>query len=217
MEASSTLKAEPREGVGTPAAKRLRREGLVPAVLYGRDMETKAIAVRRSELAFVLDHGHRLVNVDVGGERVRAVIKEAQYDPLGDEIIHADFHKVVAGEKIKLMAEVVLVGEAAGMKLGGILEQPTREVEVECTVENLVESLEMDISGLEIGEALHARDMVVPEGVKILDDPDEVIVSVTAPREEEEEELVEEKEPELIGEAEKGEEEGEGGGEEGKE
>ncbi len=213
MEAGSTLRAELREEVGGAAAKRLRRKGLVPAVLYGKGMETKVIAVAGLELASVLDHGHRLVKVRLGGEEVRAVIKEAQYDALGDGIIHADFHKVVAGEKISLMAEVLVVGEAAGMKVGGILEQPTREVEVECTVENLVESIEVDISKLEMGDTLHVRDLEVPAGVKVLNDPDEVLVSITAPREEVEEELVvEEKEPEVIGEAERAEEGKEEGG-----
>jgi len=216
MEASLKVKAEPRAGVGSSVARRLRREGLVPAVLYGRGMGTKAITVRRPEITLLLEHGHRLVSVEVGGEEVRAVIKEVQYDILGDEIIHADFHKVVAGEKIRLMVEVLLVGEAGGVKLGGILEQPTREVEVECMVENVVELLEMDISGLEIGDALHARDIELPPGVKMLDEPDEVVVSVTAPKEEEEE-VVEEKEPEVIGEEEKEEEgeEGEAGEEKG--
>jgi large subunit ribosomal protein L25 len=216
MEASLKVKAELRAGVGSSGAKKLRRESLVPAVLYGKGMGTKAITVRRSEITSLLEHGHRLVSVEVGGEEIRAVIKAAQYDTLGEEIIHADFHKVVAGEKMKLMVEVLLVGEAAGVKLGGILEQPTRAVQVECTIESLVELLEMDISGLEIGDALHARDIELPAGVKMLDEPDEVVVSVTAPREEEEEE-VEEKEPEVIGEAEKGEEgqEGEAGEEKG--
>lgn len=217
MEASLKVKAELRAGVGSSAAQKLRREGLVPAVLYGRGMGTKEITVRRSEITSLLERGHRLVSVEVGGEEIRAVIKAAQYDTLGEEIIHADFHKVVAGEKMKLMVEVLLVGEAAGVKLGGILEQPTREVQVECTVESLVELLEMDISGLEIGDALHARDIEMPPGVKMLDEPDEVVVSVTAPKEEEEEEVVEEKEPEVIGEGEKAEEgkEGEAGGEKG--
>lgn len=210
MEASMKLKAELRAGAGSSVAKKLRREGLVPAVLYGKGMGTKAITVRRSEITSLLEHGHRVVSVEVGGEETMAVIKEAQYDFLGEEIIHADFYKVVAGEKIKLMVEVLLTGEAPGVKLGGILEQPTREVGVECTIESLVELLEMDISGLEIGDALHARDIELPPGVKILDEPDEVVVSVTAPKEEEEEELVEEKEPEVIGEGEKAGEETEG-------
>ncbi len=213
MEAVAKLKVEARSEVGSGAVKKLRREGLTPGVLYGGGGGSESISVREADVAMVLEEGHRFVELELGGERVRAVIREVQYDALGDEVIHADFHRVVAGEKVKLMAEVILVGECSGLTRGGILEQPLREIELECPAESLVESIEVDISEVDVGQHVLVSDMKVPAGVRVLVEGDSVVASVSEPKEEEVvEEVVEEKEPELVtkeGEAEAGEEVGE--------
>jgi large subunit ribosomal protein L25 len=209
-----TLVAEKREDTGKGVARSMRRAGSTPAVIY---RENKAISLKLNskELQkFVRDTSgdQVLVNIKLdGGEKV-ALLKDYQTDPLSGELLHADFFEVSLKEKVKVAVHITLVGEPIGVKRDkGIIQHGVREIEVECLPTDIPGSLELDMSELEIGSSLHVMDIDLPRGVALTSDPDDVVVTVIAPKVEEEvveeEEVLEEgAEPEV---AEKGKKEGE--------
>jgi large subunit ribosomal protein L25 len=204
-----TLAAEKREDTGKGVARSLRRGGSTPAVIY-REKKSTPLKLNSKELQkFIRDTSgdQVLVNIKLdGGERV-ALLKEFQTDPLSGELLHADFFEVSLKEKIKVAVHITLTGEPVGVKRDkGIIQHGVREIEVECLPTDIPGALELDISELEIGSSLHVMDIDLPRGVALTSDPDDVVITVIAPKIEEEvveeEEAVEEgAEPEV---AEKG-------------
>jgi large subunit ribosomal protein L25 len=195
------LDAQERETVGTTAAARLRREGVIPGVIYGRGKKPHAIAVPERELREALSgpHGrHAILDVTLAGQKTShaSILKDFQVDPIRGRITHFDLHEVRLDQPITAQVAVELVGESPGVKAGGVLSALVREVSVEALPLEMPDRLELDISGAEIGATLRVADLVVPEGSKLLDDPDTVVATVAAPRVEveevpEEEELAE--------------------------
>ncbi|MDR7521641.1 MAG: 50S ribosomal protein L25 [Armatimonadota bacterium] len=184
-----TLKARPREALGKGAARSLRRQGLVPAVVYGRGRDPQAVAVDAKALSEAL-HTHAGMNVLIdlevpdgdGAEPTTVVVKETQRDIFRHHLIHVDFHAISLTETIEMHVPVVLKGTARGVAEGGVLEHHLREVLVKCLPTQIPDQLELDVTELLVGRSLHASDLVVPEGVTLLTPPDEVIVTVVAPR-----------------------------------
>jgi large subunit ribosomal protein L25 len=195
------LDAQERETVGTTAAARLRREGVIPGVIYGRGKKPHAIAVPERELREALSgpHGrHAILDVTLAGQKTShaSILKDFQVDPIRGRITHFDLHEVRLDQPITAQVAVELVGESPGVKAGGVLSALVREVSVEALPLEMPDRLELDISGAEIGATLRVADLVAPEGSKLLDDPDTVVATVAAPRVEveevpEEEELAE--------------------------
>jgi large subunit ribosomal protein L25 len=192
-----------REKLGSRESRRLRREGLIPGVLYGRGKTPHAFAVPERELRAALTTSaglHAILDVVLDGQKTAhpSVLKEYQQDPLRGRITHVDFQEVRLDQPIHASVVVQLVGEAPGAKEGGVLTQVAREINVEALPGNIPEHLEADVSSLGIGDALRLSDLSAPEGVTLLDDPEEtVLATVTAPRAEieeveEEEEAAEE-------------------------
>jgi len=184
-----TLKAQPRDGTGKGAARGLRRGGLVPAVVYGRGREAKAVAVEARALDVALHtHAGRNVLIDLeianggAGESTTVIVKAAQRDLFRHHLIHVDFHAISLTDTIEMNVPVVLNGNAKGVSEGGVIEHHLREVLVECLPTQVPDRLELDVTELLVGRSLHASDLVVPDGVKLLTDPDEVVVTVVAPR-----------------------------------
>jgi large subunit ribosomal protein L25 len=195
---STTIKAEKRSETGTGAARRLRRAGKIPAILYG-DAQPQPITLEAKAFRAVLaGHGSSVVTVSVdGAEEITALIKEIQRDSMKDTVDHVDLQKVSLTEMIKATVPVRLNGEAPGIKMGGVLQHTLWELDVEAQAQNLPEAIEVDISGIEFGEAIHVADLVAPSGVAILNAGDSIVVSVVAPQaivEEEVEVPVEEEE-----------------------
>jgi len=191
------LEAHERETVGTTAAARLRREGLIPGVIYGRGKKSHAIAVPERELRAALSgpHGrHTILDVTLSGQKTShaSILKDFQVDPIRGRITHFDLHEVRLDQPITAQVAIELVGESPGVKVGGVLSALVREVSVEALPLEMPDRLELDISGSEIGSNLRVADLVAPEGSKLLDDPDTVVVTVAAPRVEVEEEVPEE-------------------------
>ena len=217
------LETEIRERTGTGFARKLRREGCVPAVLYGLKQETLHLQVKEKDFELVLRSGGENAVIDLkvtgSGDSTFAVIKDRQFDPVWGKLLHIDFYRVSMTEKLSAEVPVVTVGESAGEKAGGTVEHILREVTVECLPDRIPENIEVDVTALEIGNSIHARDLSVQEGVEIITEPDRVVISVIAPRVVEEEVVAEEAvEPELVGEKkEAGEEAGEEKEEKGKE
>ncbi|MEJ2684217.1 MAG: 50S ribosomal protein L25 [Candidatus Sulfobium sp.] len=180
-----SIAAEAREGQGKGAARSLRREGMVPAVLYreGRAQSIKLSGKELSKLINTIKGEQVMVNLQfAGGEKKLALLKDYQVDPIKGELLHTDFFEVSLSEEVRVTAHVVTTGEPIGVKRdAGILQHVLREVEIECLPDKIPGRIEVDISTLEIGQAVHVSDLRFEEGIKVLTDPGDVIVTVTAP------------------------------------
>jgi len=212
------LTAQERSEHGTHNARRMRKAGKIPAVLYGHKEATVPLTLSRDELYKAVRHGVRLVDVKQGDKSEKALIRDVQWDPLGHDILHVDFARVSMDERIEVDVRVELRGTAPGVATaGGVLNQPLHTLKVECLAISIPESIRVSIAELQIDKAIYVKDLTVPEGVKILNDPDAIVVQC-APKIVEEVVAVpgaaptaEQAEPELIGrqKAEEGEEEAE--------
>lgn len=182
-----------RAETGKGPARRLRRHGMVPAIFYGPREEPIPLAVRLSDLRKILSQpGARrsfltLVIKGMDGAEVQklAILKEVQRDTLKDVLLHVDFQGIAMEEEIYMEVPIHVVGKAKGVEKGGVLEVNLREIEVKCLPEKLPSRIDVDVSDLDIGDAIHVGDLTI-EGVKILTDPDQAIVTVVPPTVEEE-------------------------------
>jgi large subunit ribosomal protein L25 len=200
-----TLKAAPRSDFGSRTSRRLRREGLVPGVVYSGGSEAKAFQVAEREVRNVLGEGAALFDLEIeGGKSVPVVVKEQQLHPVRGSLQHIDLQEVRLDEAIQAEVAIELEGTetAPGVKGGGVLEHVTREVTVEALPAEIPDRIVADVSAMEINDTLQLSTLVVPEGVTLVaDDPDEVtIATLSPPRVEEEPEPAVEEETELIGE-----------------
>jgi large subunit ribosomal protein L25 len=180
------LEVQERAQRGSAANRRLRQDGLVPGVLYGRELEARAIVVLEPELRRALtgEHGaHAILDVVVAGEKKArpSILKAYQRDPARGGLLHFDLQVVRLDETIHAAVAVTLVGEALGSKAGGIVAPAAREVAVEALPGEVPDQIEVDISSLEIGDSLHLSDLAAPKGAVFLDEPDTLIVTVTPP------------------------------------
>jgi large subunit ribosomal protein L25 len=176
-----------RDKRGSAESRRLRKEGIVPGVLYGNG-EPVAICIEQRELRRALTgsaglHSILDVEIDGKGETHASILKEYQVDPVKGGVTHVDLHEVRLDRAIQASVSVHLVGgdDAPGVREGGVLSQPLREVTVEALPLEVPEHLELDVSGMEIGGTLRISDLTAPEGTTLLDDPEMVVATVTAP------------------------------------
>src|SRR5215212_3880048 len=193
------LQVKERESRGSADARRLRRDGLIPGVLYGNGKKSYAICVPERELRRVLTGAgglHAILDVVVEGQKTThaSILKDYQQDPIRGHISHVDLHEVRLDKPIQASVNVQLVGEPAGAKEGGVLSQVQREINVEALPMEIPEHIDLDVSGMAIGDTLRLVDLTPMEGVTYLDDPEEtVLATVTLPtRVEEPQEVVEE-------------------------
>jgi large subunit ribosomal protein L25 len=214
------LSVRERETSGTGDSRRLRREGMVPGVIYGRGKPPHAICIEERELRRVLtgDHGlHAILDVTLDGQSTTraSILKDYQVDPIRGHLIHVDLQEVRLDQPIQASVVVELVGDPEGVKEGGVLSQVQREVNVEALPLEIPERIELDVSGMAIGDTLRLADLPPREGVAYLDDLEEtVLATVTMPtRVVEPEEMLEGEELEEGVEAPAGEEQPEGGSE----
>jgi len=191
------LTAELREGRGKGSARKLRAKGLIPAILYGPRTQPIPLTVSRKELTKALRTeagGNVLIDLEIKDgdlpSRKVVMLKEVQYDYLGKEILHTDFYEVAMDVMITVEVPIHLVGRPEGAKLGGILDQIRRVVEIQCLPGDIPNSIEVDVSSLKIGDSIHISDIKFEKG-KILTDPEETIATVLAP-------IVEEKKVEEV-------------------
>jgi large subunit ribosomal protein L25 len=179
------IHAEKREETGKGVARSLRRSEMIPAVLY-RAGGSLPIKLPKKEITqFINTTAGEQIMVDLqfaDGESKLALIKDYQVDPTRRELLHADFFEVLLTEKVKVNVHVIPVGEPIGVKRdGGMLQNPLRDVEIECLPDKIPGHIKIDVSGLEIGQSFHVRDLQLEEGIKILTDPGDVIVNIIAP------------------------------------
>jgi large subunit ribosomal protein L25 len=187
------LEVEPREELGKIKTKHLREKGFIPAVIYREGQESHAIKVSHRQLLSLI-HQHRLesvvINVNIKDDKKHksrsCLIKEIQYDPVKGDIIHVDFNQISLTKVIKVNVSVVAKGEPVGVKQeGGSLEHLLWEIEVECLPADIPKAIEVDVGHLKIGDAIHIKDITFPPHIKVLNDPEAMVLSVTPPIKEE--------------------------------
>ena len=181
----ATLNVEKRDKAGKGIARALRRQGMIPAIIY-RGGGSLPIAISKKAMAEFIDSTageHTVVNLKFSdGDRKLAILKEYQTDPLKGDILHTDFFEISLTEKVTVNVRIVTHGEPIGVKRdGGILQHVLREIEITCLPDKIPGHLEADISKLEIGQSIHVRDIRVGEGIEVITTPDEIIVNVVAP------------------------------------
>ena len=184
-----TLKAQVRDGLGKGAARSLRRAGTVPGIVYGRGRDPRAVSVDGRALSAAL-HTHAGLNVLIDlelsgngrGEPTVVIVREVQRDVFRHHPIHVDFHAISLTERLEARVPIVLKGAAKGLSEGGVVEHILRDVLVECLPTQIPEQFELDVTELVIGRSLHASDLTIPEGVRLVTAPEDVIVTVVAPR-----------------------------------
>jgi large subunit ribosomal protein L25 len=200
-----TLKAAPRTEFGSRTSRRLRREGLVPGIVYAGGSEARAFQVAEREVRTVLAGGHALFDLELeGSKKVPVVVKEQQLHPVRGSLQHIDLQEVKLDEAIQAEVAIELEGAetAPGVKGGGVLEHVTREVTIEALPTEIPERIVADVSAMEINDTLQLSAIAIPDGVKLVaEDPEEITIATLAPpRVEEEPEPAVEEEAELVGE-----------------
>ena len=186
--AEVTLEVARRESSGKGVARKLRQQGRIPAVVYGGHRESVAIEVDRKAVAELIQksqHGVRsifLLKMADTDQQRHAMIKEIQMDPISRKMTHIDFIRVVMDEVIRTTVPVHVTGTAIGVKQGGLLDFQVRELHVECLPTAIPDSIEVDISELDVHDYVRIGDIKLPDGVKVLDDSDRVVVGVTLAR-----------------------------------
>jgi large subunit ribosomal protein L25 len=217
--ATAQLSATARKGTGKGAARTLRRDGRLPAVIYGHSREPLSLSVPEREFERLLERiaaENTVIELSIDGSMSRTLIREIQRHPVRRNVLHVDFQELVAGERVIVNIPIVLQGVPDGVRqAGGILNQIMQELECRVDPLNMPSRIEVEVTHLVIGHSIHVNEITIPEGVEVLDDPESAICVVAAPKAEEEvlppagtapEAAAE---PELIRKPKEGEEEGE--------
>ncbi|MDR3633902.1 MAG: 50S ribosomal protein L25 [Isosphaeraceae bacterium] len=179
------IKVEARDpqknkGTGSRVARRLRAEGKVPAVIYGHKQPVVTIALTRDAVHELIKKATHFAELDLGGSSETVLVRDVQWDYLGKEIIHLDFARVSAEESIETEVRLDLRGYVPGAVAGGLLEVVHHTVNVVCPAAAIPDSIKVDVSALQLGQGVHVRDLVLPEGVKVDADPDLLLVHIVA-------------------------------------
>ncbi len=181
------LHARKREETGSRAARRLRREGLVPGVVYGLQKESTAVAVELKALMEALASGEPILELQMNGGTEPVIVKELQHHPVTERIIHVDFERVAMDETVTVKVPVTTKGIAAGVEDGGTLDLVIKELEIECLPQQIPDHIEIDVTSMAIGDTYKVGDLRLPEGIRVLEDEEEVVAVVVPPEEETEE------------------------------
>ncbi len=201
-----TIRGETRQAGGRHANARLRRNGLVPAIVYGHGEAPETVALSAHDLKLVLEHLVHVVKVDVSGKTRTFLLKDVQYDHLQADPVHVDLMRVATDDRVKIHVAIEPRGEPQGMHEGGVVQPVLTDLHVECPLTEIPDALQPNISHLHVGQVLRVADLVLPPGTKALHDDAEIVLSIKAKRGpvEGEEEAVEaaegeeEAEPEVI-------------------
>ena len=222
MSKNPILNAEPREGSGKGVARKIRAEGRLPAVVYGREADPVHVMLntREAELLFhSISVENTIIDLKIDGEAdaIPTLVREVQVHPFRPEMLHVDFYRIQKGVAVEVDVPVRFVGTPTGVRMdGGILDQIIHDLHIRCIPSKIPDSIEVDVTELELNQSLHVSDLTAEEGVEIMTDPARTLCTVSIPKVEEEEveEVLEDEaaEPERVGEepAEEGDTEAEG-------
>jgi large subunit ribosomal protein L25 len=181
------LTAKGRDGKGKGDNRKLRQTGYIPAVIYGHGEQTRSVAVNAHEFELLAARVHvenTVIDLNVEGEKkpIRALVREVQTHPGRGSIVHVDFYQIHAGERVNIQVPINFVGTAVGVRNGGILQHTMDELDVEVSADNIPEAIDVDVTNLEIGDSVHVSDLNIPDGIKVLDNADRSVCSVTPPQ-----------------------------------
>lgn len=177
MAKTLSLEAKIRERIGSKATAAVRRQGRIPAVVYGHQQQPVAISLDAHDFAQGLQHGLRLMDLSIEGKTETAIIKELQYDHLGREVIHADLMRVDVTEVITVTVPLEIKGTPKGAQEGGVLTAHTNRLEVQCLAINIPERIVVSVKEMDVGQAIHAREIQLPEGVTLVTAAEVLVVS----------------------------------------
>jgi large subunit ribosomal protein L25 len=182
------MNAVKREELGKQANNKIRKDGLVPAVVYGRNKKNINISIDGKELKKVLSgteaRENTIISISIEGtdEKRKVLLKEAHLDTLTSAPLHFDFYEITDGEKLKLVCPLNFIGKPEGVKNGGVIQTLSNQVSIECVPEKIPNNITIDISDLEIGDTLFVENLPVEDGVTILSNPKSTTISILAPR-----------------------------------
>jgi large subunit ribosomal protein L25 len=175
------LKAQPRTGSGSRAAAKLRKQGRVPAIVYGHKQENAQVSVSAEDLDRAIRVQHaRVLDLEISGKKETVLIRELQWDYLGKQMIHVDFERKDRAELVRVTIPVEL-RNAPKQTGGGVLDQPLHTLHVECPLGSIPEAIRIDITNLTLGQPIHVRELTLPTGVKVLDPAEAVVVQLKLP------------------------------------
>jgi large subunit ribosomal protein L25 len=183
MAEAVTISVEARDaaknkGTGTRAAQRIRASGRIPAILYGHKQANLPLTVAHDDVWTLVKKGTHVAQLKIGESTEMALIRDVQWDHLGKEIIHLDFYRVSAHERVRTEVPITLHGSAIGLTEGGTVEQPVHSVTVSCEATSIPDALRLEISHLHLNDVIHVRDVALPAGMAIEADPELVLVHV---------------------------------------
>jgi len=190
------LSASSRDWRGKSGARKMRQRGLIPGIVYGREMKSVPVSVTAGDLAPILrlsDYETELIDMRIdNGKSMIVLMKEAQFDHIGERLLHIDFFRVLKGTKLTVEVSIVSVGTAEGVTMGGILQHNMRIAKIRCLPKDLIHSIDVDVSALMVGDSIHIRDLSVPDTIEILEEPQRTVVTILAKKGEEVAEVEEE-------------------------
>lgn len=176
------ISGELRAATGTKSAKQSRAEGTVPCVIYGGGDNISCTISPKSVRDLIYTPDFKLAEVTVDGTAYRCILKDAQFHPVTDNLVHLDFLKLIDGHPVKVEVPVRCVGASPGVKVGGKLQQKLRRIKIKTVPEKIVDHLTVDISSLELGQSVRVRDIAAPEGIQIMNPMANPVASVEIPR-----------------------------------
>jgi len=175
-----SLEATDRTALGSSNTRRLRRTGMVPAVLYGKKQANVHFAVKREAIESVLRHHGRILDVKIAGKTEKAILKEVQWDTFGEHILHIDLGRVALDDKIHLKVPLKFTGDPKGLAQGGHLEVHMHEAHIECLAGDIPEFIKVDVAHLELDQQVRVKDIKMPAGSRILDQDEAAVAGVKA-------------------------------------
>lgn len=212
---AKTFKAQYRTKTGTRSARSFRKQNMIPGVVYGHGVAPISVAMDAKEIEHAVHHGERLFELDFDGTKENVLVKEVQYDPFQQDIIHIDLARVNLDERVRVTVPIVLRGTPAGAADGGVISQAAAHVDIECLVTAIPDDIRASVAEMKLDDVMHMKDLPLPEGAKLVTDGELIVCSCSMIAEEvapEAEAAPAEGEPEVIG-GKKEEEEGAEGGE----
>lgn len=172
------LVAQKRSKLGTAESRRLRLKGLVPGNVYGHKQDNVAVMFPAKEVTAFVNTTHRVVDIELDGKVETTILRETKWDAFHRELQHVDFLRVDANERVNVDVDIVLKGTSPGVLAGGLLDNPLHAVHVDCLAIKIPDGIIVKLGALQIGQVVHVRDLELPEGVKVLNNPDAIVVRV---------------------------------------
>ncbi len=179
------MKVKDRTELGTRKVNHLRKEGWIPGIIYGHGEKSRPIMIKEEELKNVLHSLHSeatLLNLDYEGKKLQVLMREVSRNPLNEKLLHVDFQHIHENEEVNVHVILELQGKAKGIEEGGILNLEHRDLIVRCLPKDIPEKIVVDVSDLAIGQSIHIKDLPIPEGVKVEEDPSSTVVNILSPR-----------------------------------